>query len=650
MLFISRNVIKANIFLFFFLTCFVYASEVQVKHILSHERFKVVTDPSKGVNTYPQWTVFPPKSTEYRKVTLYVTYRCPDGLHCGEWDYIDAVNLRRVGGVQGEVKGYELARIISPYGWQFDSTWHFTWHVDITDFAFLLHDSVEIEFYHSGYEANTDRGWLVTVDFAITEGKPAMQYLAVDTLWNGQFMYGDSTKSIENYLYPRIFTNTHNADIARVRIVQTGHGMDDFENCAEFCYKKRLMLFDDTLMGEKLIWRECGTNPLYPQGGTWIYDRANWCPGSVVFPDVYDHPIAPNSTHSVNIEMQPYVNPNKPTANYFIRSYLFYCTKPWAVNDVSLEEIITPNTIDEYSRMNPICSSPGIVVKNSGGDTLRSLTIKYGIEGEKTQTYQWKGILESQKSQQLELPGVLSGNDGKHRFTVKLDLPNGQKDEYPDDNTLSTEVTVPPVYNSDMILVMRINNDSFQDSYTLTDGSGTVVKERKLGTMLKNTTYRDTISLKSGCYQLLFSDTAGDGLDFWANPDGGYGYVRLLDIKGRLIKSFRSDFGAEVRHSFTVRKGTKYLAPSGELPLVNPFPIRNPGKFTLELFCNAPEDVQIVITTEDGSRTVFETTYTNMKEDTLPIDISKEPDGFYFIKVTVDKKTVTKKIKVKHQG
>ena len=28
------------------------------------------------------------------------------------------------------------------------------------------------------------------------------------------------------------------------------------------------------------IWRDdCGENPLYPQGGTWIYDRANWCPG-----------------------------------------------------------------------------------------------------------------------------------------------------------------------------------------------------------------------------------------------------------------------------------------------------------------------------------------------------------------------------------
>ena len=28
------------------------------------------------------------------------------------------------------------------------------------------------------------------------------------------------------------------------------------------------------------MWRDdCGEVALYPQGGTWVYDRANWCPG-----------------------------------------------------------------------------------------------------------------------------------------------------------------------------------------------------------------------------------------------------------------------------------------------------------------------------------------------------------------------------------
>ena len=27
------------------------------------------------------------------------------------------------------------------------------------------------------------------------------------------------------------------------------------------------------------VWTECAGNPVYPQGGTWVYDRAGWCPG-----------------------------------------------------------------------------------------------------------------------------------------------------------------------------------------------------------------------------------------------------------------------------------------------------------------------------------------------------------------------------------
>ena len=53
-------------------------------HVFSHKNTKVITDPSKGVNPYRAWTVFPSKRTRYRRAELSVTYRCPDSLHCGE--------------------------------------------------------------------------------------------------------------------------------------------------------------------------------------------------------------------------------------------------------------------------------------------------------------------------------------------------------------------------------------------------------------------------------------------------------------------------------------------------------------------------------------------------------------------------------------
>jgi hypothetical protein len=628
-----------------------YGKSGDVRHVLSHNKAKIVTDPTKGYKAYANWTMFPSANTGYRKAVLYITYQCPDSLHCGEWDYIDNVYLRRVGGMHGQSKDIELARLISPYGWRFGKTWHFTWHVDISDFAPLLHDSVEIEFNHSGYEGNTDRGWLVTLDFALTEGKPAMQWLGLDTLWHGSIPYGDTLKSIETYLPPITFTNKLNAQFARLRIIQTGHGMDDLENCAEFCSKYRQVFFDDSLVDQRQIWRRCGINPLYPQGGTWIYDRANWCPGSMVFPDVYDLPVAPGSTHSVNIDMQPYVNHKHPTANYYIYSYLLYYKQPWAENDASLEEIIAPSTMDEYSRMNPICDNPRIIIKNSGRTADTSVVIKYGFSGEEELSYLWQGRLESQKTIEITLPAVLTSKEDMQKFSVSLESPNGNNDEYSEDNNGSSNVVIPPVYGNQIVVVIRTNHDSTGNGYQVLDQNGAIVRGHKIGAYRANTVYRDTLNLPSGCYQLVVSDTAGDGLDFWANPEGGFGYVRLLDIKGRLLKSFGSDFGSEINHYFTVADGYEAASPDGEVPIVNLFPIRNPGKFSVEMFFNdIQKNVVVRIDSENTTNNVFEKTYNGVKEAIVPIDITKEPDGFYILKLTSDDKTVTKKFKVKHKG
>ncbi|MBK7092896.1 MAG: peptide-N-glycosidase [bacterium] len=615
-------------------------------HVISHRQTKVVTDPTKGTNSYPKWTEFPSRDVEYRKVILYVTYQCPDGLKCGEWDYIDGVYLRRLGDEISPSRDIEIARLISPYGARFDSTWSFTWHLDITDYSPFLHDSVEVDFVHTGYESNTDRGWLVSLDFAITEGPPPMKCLGFDTLWQGSIPFGDTARPIENILAPRNFTSPDSAAVARFRIVQTGHGMDDVENCAEFCKKYRRVYYDDELIDERPMWRECGINPLYPQAGTWIFDRANWCPGEIVQPDIYDLTTSPITTHKIDIEMEPYVNNSKPTANYFIHSHLFHYTEPWAVNDVSIAEILIPSALDEYSRPNPACASPLIIIKNNGRDILRSLTIGYGHGLPPQYTFNWAGELYSQEITAVALPGVIAPNN-ETTFLVKLESPNGAEDEYPDDNIAVSAVPATPVYDTTVVLAIRTNADTSQTSYSITNSDGEVVYERQLGSMTINTTYRDTLFLPPGCYELVVSDSAGDGLDFWFNPDGGYGYARLLDVPGRLLKAFNSDFGSEVRHSFRVVPGTIPEVAFADLPIVNPFPARNKGIFDIDIFLNRRTELQVRIIEESGVETVLDNLYQGVKEVMLPIDISAAPDGVYYIKVTADGKTVTRRIRIK---
>ncbi|MBK7141412.1 MAG: peptide-N-glycosidase [bacterium] len=619
----------------------------QLRHVVSHNEVKVVTDPSKGSNSYPAWSVFPSSDITYRKVVLWITYACPDSLHCGEWDYIDAIYLRKSGGEGAPLQNIELARMISPYGWRFDSEWSFDWHVDITDFANLLHDSVLIDFIHTGYEKNDDRGWKISLDFVITEGRPSLEVLRMDTLWCGSFPYGDTAKPIENLLSPITFTPAEGAEIARLRIHQTGHGMDDSANCAEFCSKYRQVYFDDSLFAQRQLWRECGDNPLYPQSGTWIFDRANWCPGSVVYPDWYDYQLTNKPSHSVDIAMEPYINPNKPTANWHIYSYLFQCRAPWAEYDVSVEEIIAPSMEDEYSRLNPICAQPTFVMKNQGSETVTSVAVRYGSSLEYSKKYLWTGLLPPQGYVTVTLPGQLPVPGDTSQFSIFLSAPNGHDDEYPEDNHLTSSPLTPPHYTNKIIVVLRTNNDTSHTSYRLTNVNGDLVFERPQGTLAAKTTYRDTFDLEPNCYQFLVSDTGGDGLDFWFNVEGGYGYVRLLDINGRLIKTFGSDFGSNINHWFSVAPGVETIAPDEDLPIVQPFPPRNDGKFEVDLFFDKPTDAFISVVTEDGTKSVFQQDVKGYKEGFLPIDISASPDGVYYLKVSADGETVTRRIRVK---
>lgn len=619
-------------------------------HVITHRKEKVITDPSKGFKAYKNWANFPSEEISYRKAILHITYQCPDSQRCGEWDYIDNIYLRRKGSPNDSSLDIELARMISPYGSRFAPDWKFSWKADITDFSFLLHDSAEIEFNHTGYESNTDRGWLITLDFELTEGTPAMEVLGYEKLWTGSFPYGNKEDDIENYLKPFKFKN-ENADIARIRILQTGHGMDDFENCAEFCRKYRKLFFDNELADQKDIWRQCGDNPLYPQAGTWIYDRANWCPGAVVFPHIYDFKLkcdSKNTEHTVDIEMEPYINPNKPSANYVFSSYIFYYKNPVFENDVSIEEIISPSDEDVYSRNNPVCKFPKLKIKNNGNKVLTDLKINYGIAGETEQTFDWSGNIESSAAAEIILDGIVYGNEKKSIFNVTLLNPNGLEDEYAYDNSKTSVLIMPQIFDPKIILTLKTNNTASQNFYRLVTEENIILKQKDCGTLENNKVYTDTISMSAGCYEFLLGDTANNGLDFWFNPEEGYGFVRITDINGTLIKAYNSDFGKEIRQQFIVTGNPS--VKEDITPILNIFPVRNPGKFFCDIFLNEKQNILLQITTEDKKKIIFKKKLNNFKEGMIDIDLSKVKEGFYFVNVVSKDKTVTKKMKIKRDG
>ena len=111
------------------ITSWTFANTGDTSHIITHNKVTVITNPGTGTNGYKAWGVFPSSATPVRKAYVTLSYKCPSGMACGAWDYIDQVVVRRMGGVNGTSSNTEIVRFITPYGGQFSTNWSFGWHM-----------------------------------------------------------------------------------------------------------------------------------------------------------------------------------------------------------------------------------------------------------------------------------------------------------------------------------------------------------------------------------------------------------------------------------------------------------------------------------------------------------------------------------------
>jgi hypothetical protein len=599
-------------------------------NVITHNKTTVTTDPS-GVKKFPAWAVFPTSGTEIRKILMHVTLGCPDTLPCAHWDYLDHITLLKAGGKNGKELGYELGRMLTPYGSIYNKGWDFTWTVDVTDFAMVLRDSVLIEYAHSGYEPSTV-GWALTLDFEVVTGKPVMRPISITQLWKDNFRYGDSLKSIETRLTPISYLSDESAKINRIRIQQTGHGMDRPKGCSEFCSRWRELRFDGKTIDHRDLWKECGSNPLYPQGGTWIFDRGWWCPGDLQPADIYDQFVQPGE-HSVDIDMQPYTAEGESQANESIASYLIQYGAPSNANDVAIEEIVVPNNKKNFNRMNPACFNPRIMIRNLGRENLKTLTIEYSTVGKQKRKFIWKGDLSFNQATEVILPGEIETTGAKSQFNVILSKPNGKKDGWEGDNSMTSTFDAPIVLPENMILQLLTNNNPTDNSIFIINSKGDTIFHKKPADLKVATLYNDTLKLSKGNYELTLTDTAGNGLEFWYEFRQGYGYMRLLDMEGRLLHNFESDCGNGQFLSFTASPDYVTDTCKTEYAFVL-YPRRTKDTISLDYHADKAGVMEIIITA-DGVE-VEKHIYQHAKRGKFTYNVDYLPKGRYIIDVIID--------------
>ena len=309
----------------------------------------------------------PGTNTHYNKILMYYTIGCPSA-GCDPWDRLGWVAVYN----DPDSTSYEIARVITPYnivGGGYPGTC--TWIIDVTDYAMILNDEVIFGSYIESW-IGAPRGWLVTIEFAFVEGDPDFYPYEIVNLWQYSYaVIGDSSRPVEEKLYPMNIVIDENADKVKLRVTTTGHGQGNTLNAAEFS-----QLWHSVNVGPDsvfhILWRtDCATNPCSPQGGTWQYNRAGWCPGQSVIP--WDNDITtgviPGQQVMLDYNIQPYENfcrPNNPDCvsgvtctdcnynytghtepHYTIQSQLIYYTDNPPVNVGQISEAV----VKEYLLM-----------------------------------------------------------------------------------------------------------------------------------------------------------------------------------------------------------------------------------------------------------------------------------------------------------
>ncbi len=556
-----------------------------------------------------------------------------------------------------EVKeGIELARASTPYAGNKEHGWYHTWRYDVTEYAPILHDSVEIRAFYRGPR----NGFTVSVDFAFIEGTPPREPKRVMNLWkspaNG-WIYGDSDQPISDHLKTRNIDLNQDEKNYMIRVVPNGHGFGpQAENCAEFCQKNYYIDINKTERFKQLIWRDdCGMTPIYPQTGTWIYSRSNWCPGTPV--TRFDHEatpyIDPGSSFTVDMAFDPYTflyeNANT-TPKWVLDVQLITFGEKNFENDASLNKIIAPNTNENFKRYNPICKNPLVVIRNKGSKPLTSVDIDYGgINAPDTLkgSYTWEGNLEFGELDTVALPGTDKYGGlyvNSERFNVDLSNPNGKEDENPNNDHKTVSYEKPPELPEKFIF--EIQSDAPKEtSWKITDKWGNTIQTSKPYTEA-NKLYRDTISLEPGCYEMLINDSENDGVNFFCQSsnasNSGCGTIKLRNHDNQFsLVNLQDNFGDRLSIHFTVGHVLD-VEESNFSPHLNVYPNPAQSKLNLEGSFTKGGDFEVEVTSIMGQQ-VMAKTFDNYSNQEVQLNIGELKAGIYLIKAQIGDKKVIKR-------
>ncbi len=354
--------------------------------------------------------------------------------------------------------------------------------------------------------------------------------------------------------------------------------------------------------------------------------------------------------------MEDYTS-SSPSGGYNVNGILFYSSGPSFNIDAAIDDIKQPTSDYRFARINPSCSgAPStVVIKNNGKTLLTDATIKYGIDGDRSHSFHWKGSLNFLEKADVVLPAIDLGT-GTHTFSAQIQTPSELIDEYSQNDVAVTTYSTPKIYSNNIYLTLKTDKPGSEQNmihYEVLDVNDKVLYSRS--DMPDVTIIRDTFQLPSGCYRFVIYDDGSYpiGLNPWFIPGGVAGYFTLKDDKKATIWSATSSnylagFGRREIVPMTVTAPTSVSEKPQTISLNDIAIYPNPTHNTLSLDLSAIDpsaggEIGVSLFSILGQEMVTRT----IRSSDIPhydLDVSHFTAGTYIVRLQYGDQKISKQV------
>lgn len=281
---------------------------------------------------------------------------------------------------------------------------------------------------------------------------------------------------------------------------------------------------------------------------------------------------------------------------------------------------------------------PEVTIKNTGIDNLTSVDIEYNVNNGENEIFIWTGNLAYLETATFILPQIDFSVELSNILTVKTSNPNGNIDQYPDNDTQTALIPEAEETPAEVKLFLRTDINPDETTWEILDNSNDVVYSggpySQSGQVIQ-----EVFNLNSSeCYKFNLYDAGGDGL---ATPGMAVLYygtntyiVQWMGFESYKSVQFKTESGVGIEHLIDTES-------------LNIFP--NPFNETTEVDFNLSKQqgVSLCVFNIFGE-IVYETNEGKLEAGNHKIKIDRKNliSGVYFLRMSIGEKVVTRKISI----